>query len=762
MVNGSTRSKLGLALAGGGFRASLFHLGVMRRMAELDLLRYVEVLSTVSGGSIVGALYALLLKRELEKAADGTLRREDYLRIVNELQQALEKGIRKNLRLLLFLNPLGILRVMLTEHSLGRRMARLYERYLYKDVVQEIEPRSFWQRLFLPGQIALSAIRIRPKTTPGGPDMKAGIEAYNREMVERNGSAVTKLVLNATALNSGARFWFSSTELGDWYLGHFRGDELKELLARKRLLQEARSSRERAGADFPRRTLALARWLQSEPSSVLEGWEGLAGVEGFPGGMREASFGLLRRAKLAAWYIRSGSAMQPPVWGGLSEAEHMQCFWDALGEMDADLATALRRPAETSEAFRDLLLDFVIELYLLRSAVIVASRIERHWAGLTLGEAVGASACFPPVFPPLVMLGFYDDLHVSRLGLTDGGVFDNVGITALVDEQCNYIIASDTGGLFDVQQRASSGRLGLSARVIEIVMNALARFQRHGLQERRRVSRAIEGEPNAGAALRELRAARQLDGLAFFHINSPQLSGAGLELDIDPRAVAKMRTDLDGFGEIETAALVNRGYDTADRYLRKHLAGTLYEKNAQAHWVAPERPPVDIGAHRTRAQRIVEVGRHRFFRALRLGAPVSWLFVIALVGAVAALTWNVPVSLRGIVEAASRQLVIAVESAFAWLPGGWTGSAVSLGKLVLWAAAIAALLLLIPERIVTAARWLAWLGKMARAYSGNLLWVLGGLPAVVAIVSSASAAISYVFFYLPFRAATRVRTGKKP
>jgi predicted acylesterase/phospholipase RssA len=761
-VNGSTRRKLGLALAGGGFRASLFHVGVLRRMAELDLLRHVEVLSTVSGGSIVGALYALLLKRDLEKSADGTLRREDYLRMVDELHHALEKGIRKNLRLLLFLNPFGILRVMLTEHSLGRRMARLYERYLYRDVVQDIErPTSVWRRWFQPGQIRLSAIRIHPKIAPGGPDMKAGIEAYNREMVERNGSAVTKLVVNATALNSGARFWFSSTELGDWYLGHFRADELKDLLARKQLLEQVRS-KDSAGADFPPRTVALARWLHDKSSSALEGWEGLAAVDGFPGGLREASFGLLRRAKLAAWYVRFGSALKPPVWGGLSEAEHMQCFWDALNDMDADLAPALRRQAEAAEEFRHLLLDFVIELYLLRSAVIVSSRIERHWAGLTLGEAVGASACFPPVFPPLVMLGFYDDLHVSRLGLTDGGVFDNVGITALVDEQCNYVIASDTSGLFDVQQQASTGRLGMSARITDILMNVLARFQRHGLQERRRVSRAIEGEPNAGAALRELRASRQLDGLAFFHINSPQLSGPGLELEIDPRTLAKIRTDLDGFGEIETAALVNRGYDTADRYLRKYLAGTLYEKSAQAHWVAPERPPVEIGMDKTRARRVVEVGRHRFFRALRLGAPVSWLFVIGLVGGLAFVTWDVAVSFRGLVEGAARELVAAVDTAFAWLPEGWTARTVSLGKLVLWAAAAAALLLVMPEKVIGAARWLAWLGKMARAYSGNLLWLIGGLPAVVAAVSSIAAAISYVFFYLPFRAATRAGTGKKP
>lgn len=64
----SRRSKLGLALAGGGFRASLFHLGVLHRMAELDPLRSSEVLSTVSGGSIIGALYILLLKKRLDNA----------------------------------------------------------------------------------------------------------------------------------------------------------------------------------------------------------------------------------------------------------------------------------------------------------------------------------------------------------------------------------------------------------------------------------------------------------------------------------------------------------------------------------------------------------------------------------------------------------------------------------------------------------------------------------------------------------------------
>lgn len=50
---------IGLALSGGGFRAAAFHLGVLKRLEELGLLAQVDRLSTVSGGSITGAFYAL-------------------------------------------------------------------------------------------------------------------------------------------------------------------------------------------------------------------------------------------------------------------------------------------------------------------------------------------------------------------------------------------------------------------------------------------------------------------------------------------------------------------------------------------------------------------------------------------------------------------------------------------------------------------------------------------------------------------------------
>ena len=52
-------STIGLALSGGGSRAIAFHLGCLRALNELGVLDKVKVISTVSGGSVIGALYAL-------------------------------------------------------------------------------------------------------------------------------------------------------------------------------------------------------------------------------------------------------------------------------------------------------------------------------------------------------------------------------------------------------------------------------------------------------------------------------------------------------------------------------------------------------------------------------------------------------------------------------------------------------------------------------------------------------------------------------
>ena len=53
------KNEVGLALSGGGFRATLFHLGAVWRLNELALLQSLTRVSTVSGGSILAGLMAV-------------------------------------------------------------------------------------------------------------------------------------------------------------------------------------------------------------------------------------------------------------------------------------------------------------------------------------------------------------------------------------------------------------------------------------------------------------------------------------------------------------------------------------------------------------------------------------------------------------------------------------------------------------------------------------------------------------------------------
>lgn len=53
-----SRTGVALCLSGGGFRAALFHLGVVRRLNELGVLAQVDAISAVSGGSITANLLA--------------------------------------------------------------------------------------------------------------------------------------------------------------------------------------------------------------------------------------------------------------------------------------------------------------------------------------------------------------------------------------------------------------------------------------------------------------------------------------------------------------------------------------------------------------------------------------------------------------------------------------------------------------------------------------------------------------------------------
>lgn len=103
----ATHTRIGLSLSGGGFRAAAFHLGVLKRLEELGILHRVEILSTVSGGSITGALYAL------KCATDGDGSPGSFP--VDSLIGAVLPFVQANLRSeALFGTPLRVLRCALS------------------------------------------------------------------------------------------------------------------------------------------------------------------------------------------------------------------------------------------------------------------------------------------------------------------------------------------------------------------------------------------------------------------------------------------------------------------------------------------------------------------------------------------------------------------------------------------------------------------------------------------------------------------------
>jgi predicted acylesterase/phospholipase RssA len=124
--------RLGLALSGGGFRAAFFHIGVLARMAELGILRRVEVISTVSGGSIVGALYYIHVRALLEKTPDGDVTDEDYADIVERIAESFRLGVETNVCGRTFGDLRQNFRMAKTNYSRSDRLGELYDETFYR------------------------------------------------------------------------------------------------------------------------------------------------------------------------------------------------------------------------------------------------------------------------------------------------------------------------------------------------------------------------------------------------------------------------------------------------------------------------------------------------------------------------------------------------------------------------------------------------------------------------------------------------------
>ncbi len=195
---------IGLCLSGGGFRASFYHIGILAQMAEKGLLKNVKVISTVSGGSILGVAYYILLKRLLESKADEEITDQDYIDLIVELEESFRKGVAKNIRMRTFLNPVANMRMALPNFSRSDQIGRLYTKYLYLPLFNKGRPTEKQAK-----SINMTDLHISPKGNQAFHPYKGAQTNQQRK------NKVPVLVINSTSLNSGHDWVFTGSGMGE-------------------------------------------------------------------------------------------------------------------------------------------------------------------------------------------------------------------------------------------------------------------------------------------------------------------------------------------------------------------------------------------------------------------------------------------------------------------------------------------------------------------------------------------------------------------
>jgi NTE family protein len=105
-----------------------------------------------------------------------------------------------------------------------------------------------------------------------------------------------------------------------------------------------------------------------------------------------------------------------------------------------------------------------------------------------VSRAVAASSAFPPVFPPLRLSSdvYVHANTVEYVTLTDGGVYDNMGVNPVVRTRnaLDYVIVSDGGKPFAIDERPTdSGAMVLTAS-LGIMMEQIRGLEFERLQHR--------------------------------------------------------------------------------------------------------------------------------------------------------------------------------------------------------------------------------------------------------------------------------------
>jgi NTE family protein len=198
--------KIGLALSGGGSRAIAFHLGCLRALNRLGLLDRVTVLSTVSGGSVIGAYF---------HAHQG-----DFASFEARIRALLAQGLAAPMRRKL-LSPLGI-KVTAAFVMVGTVALAVAAIKAAVKIIGIVTPRSLavhFERFDI--RSPLHRFASRTSLLESTLDDLLFKQASLNDLPSR-----PHLVINATELRTGSAFRFGTMESGSWRWGKLHRNEV--------------------------------------------------------------------------------------------------------------------------------------------------------------------------------------------------------------------------------------------------------------------------------------------------------------------------------------------------------------------------------------------------------------------------------------------------------------------------------------------------------------------------------------------------------
>ena len=256
---------------------------------------------------------------------------------------------------------------------------------------------------------------------------------------------------------------------------------------------------------------------------------------------------------------------------------------------------------------------------------------------MRLGHAVAASACVPGLFPALKLPKLYERHPVVRL--VDGGVHDNQGIAALLDQDCSVILVSDASGQMRSAENPPGGVFGGPARA-NSVLQARVRLAQYRELDARKSSGALRGlmwvhlreelEPKAVDWTDCLdRFSREDEGLP--EKEEGPLTGYGVHREIQD-ALARLRTDLDSFSETEAHALMCSAYLMTRSALAQDDSPFSKCAGQQAAWHFMQVEPhlKSPEGFRAGVPRALRVGERLPFKVWRLSPVLATLSTIVL------------------------------------------------------------------------------------------------------------------------------------